>query len=118
MDELKKLAANIKLVQDPEQPSSQVCMAHYPLDGDEDTLYSPQDSNSDKMKAASTSLYKRLSRKGLLKDFDKEHSSWSYGYTLEAGRGEGPARDPLHLWHQLPDETFIHQPCNQASNQF
>ena len=72
MDELKKLAANIKLVQDPEKPSSQVWMAYYPLDGDEDTLYSPQDSNSDKMKAASTSLYKRLSRKGLLEDFDKE----------------------------------------------
>ena len=53
MDELKKLAANIKLVQDPDN----VCTAHYTLDGDKATLYCWQDSNSDKMKAASVACF-------------------------------------------------------------
>ena len=47
-------------------------MAHYPLDAEPSILYGPDDSNSDKLKAASTSLYKRLHRKGLLVDFHQE----------------------------------------------
>ena len=74
MEELRQLQANVKLMPNPDRPGTgdQICMAHYPLDADPDILYGPKDSNSDKLKAASTSLYKRFHHKGLLVDFHRE----------------------------------------------
>ena len=74
MEELRQLQANVKLMPNPDRPytGDQICMAHYPLDAEPSILYGPEHSNSDKLKGASTSLYKRLHRKGLLVDFHQE----------------------------------------------
>lgn len=70
--EIKVLSDNLRVLPDPKNQSTNIIMAHYPLNGDRAELYHPSKSNSSKLKAASASLCRKLKKKGLLLDFHEQ----------------------------------------------